>query len=141
MTIQTTGAPLDFATLTNPANYTFSETNSGRATSLPITAIGLSGTPSNVGVTLRLGVRRHPSGILMTLKGSIIEDLAGNLLDGNFTGSYPTSSNLPGSDFRGQFFTSGNGVSQAVTAYPPVSTQGAAQHEIFLGNHKARRTS
>lgn len=142
VTIQTTGAPLDLATLTNPTNYTFTRTNANGSSSMPIAGISLTGSPSNVGVVIRLGVRQRPNGVLMTLKGGAIRDLAGNLLDGSFTGSYPSGSTTPtpGTDFRGQFFTNGLGVSQAVNAFPVISTQGAIQHENFLRSRRGRLT-
>ncbi len=141
LNIQTTGTPLNLAALTNPANYTFTRTDATRTSPLPIQAIGLTGNGANVGVVIRLNVGRgHPKGVLMSVNSAALSDLAGNLLDGSFQGTFPSGASQPGSGFRGQFFTDGNGIAQAVTAYPPVNVQGAAQHEVFLGKHTASRS-
>jgi hypothetical protein len=90
-------APAGFtpAKLMNPAFYV-ARTKGASSPLLKISGIQLVG--NQVTFTVAKG-RTHPSSFYLDVDSGGIQDLAGNALDGEFNGTFPTGNGHPGGDF------------------------------------------
>lgn len=96
-------AGLDIASLQNPANYSLARTN-GREAPLTVSSIALgpnSGpdTPESVLLTFNAGKYVRGGTFRFIARSGGVADAAGNALDGEFTGSFPSGNGSPGGDF------------------------------------------
>ena len=98
---------LDQTSLIDGANYSFTGTSvrgSRRAGPFLVTSLAVSpptGPTAPQAVTLTVnGGRPIPGGrYVLTVRSGGIEDVAGNALDGEFYGFFPSGNNKPGGDF------------------------------------------
>jgi hypothetical protein len=67
----------------------------------PVSSVRLS--PSGRRATLILGSMATSGTIRLTVSAAALHDLAGNALDGEFSGTFPSGNGQPGGDFAAQF--------------------------------------
>ncbi|AMV37980.1 Ig-like domain-containing protein [Planctomyces sp. SH-PL62] len=99
------GVGLDLARLRDPASYTFA---TERGAPLPLASVAVAPGSTNRSQTVTLqpaGGRLRNGAYVLTLRSSAgqavgIRDLAGNPLDGAFTGAFPSGGSNTGRDFR-----------------------------------------
>ena len=102
------GDALNTVTLADGANYSLFRQSGNRLVNVPITAIRLLptvgfGFPAMV--IFQVGNGRglaHGTYLLQLISGGI-KDVAGNSLDGAFSGTYPSGDGQQGSNFKAQF--------------------------------------
>lgn len=94
---------LDLASLQNPANYSLVRSD-GRGSPLTVSSVVLGpnvgpGTPESVLLTFNNGKYVRGGTFRFTARSGGVEDVAGNALDGEFTGTFPSGNGTPGGDF------------------------------------------
>ena len=90
----TSAVGLDPKTLTAPASYMVS----GKGVSIASITSTTAGTNTTVVLTLS-GGKKSPKKVQLTVLASAIQDIAGNALDGEFLGKFPTGDMHPGGNF------------------------------------------
>lgn len=105
---------LNVASLLNSSNYAVRRTYpvSPRAvfvTSVTTAALGttVAGRPQTIVLTLNGGRKIGREHLVVSVNAAGIEDLAGNALDGDFTGVFPSGDGKPLGDFRAALLTNG----------------------------------
>jgi hypothetical protein len=128
VTFQAGPAGMNLASITDPANYSFSRVTSPNARSDIITSVTLVPPASSAGfvtvaLTSSLGNPIPPGHFLFQILSGGITDGAGIRLAGLFTGGYPTGGG-PGSTFSARFFVSSQHLKRPVSAarFIPVLT-------------------
>jgi hypothetical protein len=84
---------LDAARLTNPASYV------ARSGKRVLTVSKLQGVGTNKVTFVVSKGRKHPKTITLDVVSGGIRDVAGNALDGEFRGTFPSGSGQTGGDF------------------------------------------
>jgi large repetitive protein len=125
VTFQDDRSGMNFTDDVDAANYVITKARS-RPFSLLVTALTTTGGPTgpvSVAVTLNHGARLRGGRFLLDIHSnnlSGIEDIAGNALDGEFYGFFPSGNNIPGGDFVAQLDSIHHKV------FPPSTTIGTA---------------
>jgi hypothetical protein len=103
VTLQDILSGFDPASVLNPANYILSNASraSQRYALTGIQASAVAGPPNTEQVTLTFNGGQKLRGIhyLLEIISGGIEDIAGNALDGEFDGLFPSGNGVPGGDF------------------------------------------
>jgi hypothetical protein len=121
VTYQASISGIDYASITNSSFYHLSASPVSNLANAPATLLptSISYTPGSsptspvvVKVVFRKGRPVSAGRYLITIDSgsgdSGVQDVAGNALDGNFYGPFPTGDGLPGRDFAAEIFASGN---------------------------------
>ncbi len=120
---------LDQFSIRDPGNYAAARLLAPTPSPTFITSIdvapgfALAGTPQNVFLTLNGGQRiRHARLFASAISGGV-QDLAGNALDGEFFGTFPTGNGVPGGDFVARFDFNGRRIfpPQPVGTFAPLA--------------------
>jgi hypothetical protein len=114
-------------TLGNAANYSFTKITTKTPRVYAVNGVQVlpaidPASPQSVAVNVFGGKHViHGRYVVAALSGGIA-DVAGNALDGEFNGSYPSGNGTAGGDFFGQFDNYGRDNSQAIatTAFVPI---------------------
>ncbi len=112
-------------TLTNLNNYTFVKQYTGAPRAFAITnaqPLPITGptVPQTVVLDSSAGRPIQHGRYLFAVLASGVTDVAGNALDGEFNGSFPTGNNVPGGDFNAQFQVNSRGTSPALPTNEPI---------------------
>jgi streptogramin lyase len=106
VTMQDNLSGLDQASLANGANYQFTGHSflPNQPTKFLVTSLGVSKftgatKPQTVVVTLNGGRQIRGGSYVFTVRSGGVEDVAGNALDGEFFGFFPSGNHIPGGDF------------------------------------------
>ena len=119
VTFDDVAGSLNLASLTNPAAYRFAAFANGKnlaPSSATLQSYDPAGHSATVVLNLNNGRRFPRNSINVAIAGSAITDLAGNLLDGSFHGTFPSGSSQPGSNFSAQI---------SAIAAPTITPRGA----------------
>lgn len=115
---------LDLSTLVDASNYLFTSKRLG-GQSLPVNQValfpGASPTdPVDALITLGKGAQLKGGTYTLTIRSGGIRDVAGNALDGEFYGTFPSGNGTPGGDFVATL----RSIHRKV--FPPVTTIGTS---------------
>jgi hypothetical protein len=140
ITFQAGPAGFDPSQLTTESIYALSLINArpGRVYSVTnVTITNGAGPNGAVAVTLSFGgLRRMRSGqYVLSVSPGTVNDRAGNLLAGGFTGTFPTDPNASGSGFAAKFTTNG----WSATVLPLVGTNSTHGRRPLVTRHGRRR--
>ncbi len=110
--VATFSEDLDFTTVTNPSNFTLEASGGdgtfGDGNEIPIAATFITYSPTTYAATFYIDTAALTFGLLsddlyqVTITDSVT-DLAGNPLDGEFTGVFPSGDTVAGGDFIATF--------------------------------------
>jgi len=130
VTLQDERSGLDQISLIDGQNYTLTKRNvtgQGRylVTQLVASPQGQPDAPQGVLVTFNTGNSLRGGAYTFTIRSGGIRDVAGNALDGEFFGTFPSGNNIPGGDFVTQL----NAIHRRVSA--PGSVIGPANPTGF----------
>ena len=108
VTFQDDRSGMDIASIVDAANYSFTKRNlpagSLLVTELPVTASGPT-APVTVAMTINFGKRLSGGIYTLTIHSggpAGVQDVAGNAMDGEFYGFFPSGNNIPGGNFVAQ---------------------------------------
>jgi hypothetical protein len=98
---------LNLGTLFNTADYVLSQKNK-TLTPTAFGVVGGNGTTTETVAVVFGGANKKlkPGKQVLTIKGGLVHNAAGEALDGVFRGALPTGNGSPGSTFQGQFTVS-----------------------------------
>lgn len=124
---------VNLATLLDSANYELTKVHANKAFPGKWIVTNISVTPGtaahsfNVAVTFNNGAPIRGGFFLFTIRDSTrhrssVQDIAGNSLDGEFYGSFPSGNGIPGGDFIAEFSSFHNKI------FPPQTIVGTASN-------------
>lgn len=145
VTYQDNASGMNLASLTNTLNYSFTRKTTHEPRAFKITAAKLIpplSATAPVTVTLRVanGARIHHGRYLFAILSGGIDDVAGNLLDGNYNGTFPTGNGVAGSQFNALFLNYGfnPNIPVATSQFVPVLTKSHAAAIVHHDAHAAK---
>jgi VCBS repeat-containing protein len=145
MSFQDFGAGLDTSTLLNASLYSVQQFVNHHLVTVPISRIESVGVAPPLGVrtvaiVLKNGRRLARGSYVVRVASALARDLAGNTLDGEYAGAFPSGDGHPGGDFAAQFNVNSQRVVTPAPSLAALGKAGSLVHSRSVSHLRKRRS-